>query len=58
MNDKRYLGDSVYAEYDGHVLVLTTENGASVTNRIELVSDVYDALVRYVDHMTKGELPQ
>ncbi len=29
---KAYLGDGVYVEYDGFHLVLTTEDGAHVTN--------------------------
>lgn len=33
---KRYLGDGVYADFDGEVITLTTENGVSVTNTIEL----------------------
>lgn len=33
---KRYLGDGVYADFDGEAVILTTENGVSVTNTIEL----------------------
>lgn len=36
MKDKSYLGDSVYAGYDGYHLVLTTENGSGPSNTIYL----------------------
>lgn len=45
---KRYLGDGVYADHDGHGLVLTTEDGISETNRIVLEPEVYEALLQYV----------
>lgn len=50
---KVYLGDGVYCEWDGYALVLTTEDGASVTNRIVLESEVYAALVEYVAELQK-----
>ncbi len=46
---KTYLGDGAYVEFDGFALVLTTEDGVSVTNRIVLEPQVYDALRRYVE---------
>ena len=48
---KEYLGDSVYVEYDGWSLVLTTENGYhdDPRNRIVLEPEVYAALARYVE---------
>jgi len=48
MNSKTYLGDGVYAEIvDGSVL-LTTEDGISVTNKIYLELEVVDALSKYL----------
>lgn len=53
---KTYLGDSVYADFDGDYpaltpyngyIVLTTENGFGATNTIFLESKVMDALIRY-----------
>jgi hypothetical protein len=44
---KTYLGDAVYAEYDGYYLVLTTEDGESITNRIYLEPEVLQALRAY-----------
>lgn len=45
---KRYLGDGVYVEWSMESLVLTTENGIEVTNRIYLEPEVYAALVAFV----------
>ena len=60
---KTYLGDGAYAEFDGYGIVLTTENGISVTNRIVLEPDVYRSLAKFVDalkenadtHLTLGD---
>jgi ribosomal protein L14 len=38
---KRYVGDGVYIDFDGFSIVLTTEDGRSVTNRIVLEPEVY-----------------
>ena len=46
---KTYLGDGVYAEFDGYHLVLTTENGIAVTNTVALEPAVYAAMTRYVE---------
>ncbi len=57
---KTYLGDSVYAEYDGYGHILTTENGdGPPSNLIYLEPQVYDELVRYVEHLgdQKNETP-
>jgi hypothetical protein len=45
---KRYLGDGVYVEWSMESLVLTTENGIEVTNRIYLEPEVYKALLEFV----------
>jgi len=45
---KTYIGDGVYVEFDGYALVLTTEDGISVTNRIVLEPDVWASLGRFV----------
>lgn len=44
---KQYLGDSVYADFDGVYLVLTTENGFGVINEILLEPEVVLAFERY-----------
>jgi len=48
---KTYLGDGVYADFDGYALVLTTEDGVRETNRIVLEPHVYQSLVEFVDHL-------
>lgn len=51
LTDKQYLGDSVYAEFDGYHIWLTTENGFpdDPTNRIALEPPVLAALVAYAN---------
>ena len=46
--NKSYLGDSVYAAYDGEFITLTTENGLGPSNIIHLESQVVDALLGYL----------
>ena len=36
MNNKRYLGDGAYVEFDGNGLKLTAENGMRATDTIYL----------------------
>jgi hypothetical protein len=50
---KDYMGDSVYAEWDGHDLTLTTENGYpdDPRNRIVLEPEVWASLVKWVERM-------
>lgn len=45
---KVYLGDGVYVTFDGWSIVLTTENGVSITNTIFLEPEVIDALLAYM----------
>lgn len=52
---KSYLGDGIYADFDGYQIVLTTENGLCTTNIVYLEPSVYQALLRYVDNLKKGE---
>jgi hypothetical protein len=47
MDVKQYLGDGVYANYDGEFIILTTENGIEVTNEIFLDRAVFGALAKY-----------
>lgn len=44
---KRYLGDGVYASWDGFQIWLTTDR-ESCTHRIALEAGTYDSLTRYV----------
>ena len=45
---KQYLGDGVYADVEGTMIKLTTENGIEATNTIYLEEEVWDALQNYV----------
>lgn len=49
-NFKAYIGDSVYVQFDGYHIVLTTENGYpdDPRNRIALEPEVYSALGEWV----------
>ena len=51
---KVYLGDGVYCEADPSLgaIVLTTENGIEVTNRIVLEEEVYQNLIDYYQSIT------
>lgn len=48
---KTYLGDSVYAEFDGYHIVLTTENGFGPSNTICLEDSVLRALIQFADSL-------
>jgi hypothetical protein len=48
---KTYLGDGAYADFDGYAIVVTTEDGVSVTNRIVFENDVYENLVKFVEKL-------
>lgn len=52
---KVYLGDSVYAAFDGFGIVLTTENGYGASNTIVLEPEVYAALTAFVAAVPKDE---
>ena len=53
--EKVYLGDSVYAIYDGYNIVLTTENGLpnDPSNLIALEPSVLQALVNFAPYDLK-----
>jgi hypothetical protein len=48
VRNKVYLGDGVYAMFDGFQVVLTTEDGFRVTNTIVLEPDVMASLVDFL----------
>lgn len=54
--DKEYIGDGVYAEYDGNMGIwLTTENGYFVTNKIYLEDTVFYDLQLYWKRMREED---
>jgi len=52
--NKQYLGDSVYVEFDGYTITLTTENGLpnNPSNTIHLDCDLIDRLYEYKKSLT------
>ena len=48
---KQYIGDGVYADFNGFHVVLTTENGISVTNEIYLEDVVMAALLDWHERL-------
>ena len=55
--NKVYLGDGVYADHDGFGMVLTTEDGIRVTNRIVLEPQVFGALMEWANQLGKQVNP-
>jgi hypothetical protein len=55
---KVYLGDGVYAKYSTATgtpeIILTTEDGERITNRIVLEFDVVSNLIRFVESLGAG----
>lgn len=45
---KTYLGDGAYAEFDGHGIALTAENGITATDRVYLEPGVIAAFLRFL----------
>lgn len=57
MSLKTYLGDSVYADFDGYYISLTTENGLPTdpSNVIELEPSVLHSLLIFIKHLNIPE---
>lgn len=51
--EKQYLGDSVYAEWNGYGVVLTTENGLGASNTIVLEPETWLALVEFCQRVAE-----
>lgn len=51
-----YIGDGVYVEFDGYMLILTTRDGiVNPTNAIALEPEVYARLVTYVEALKAAQ---
>lgn len=50
-----YLGDAVYASFDGYQIWLYTTNGIYVTNKIALEPEVWGALMRFKKDLGNGK---
>jgi hypothetical protein len=51
METKVYLGDGVYAQFDGYNIALTAEDGVRVNNIIYLEPDVMEALIKFYNSL-------
>ena len=49
-----YIGDGVYAEYDGHGIWLKANGDSNDDDRIYLEPAVWNALLQFVDRLSKG----
>jgi len=54
MSEETYLGDAVFASFDGYQIWLRTGDGNN--NRIALEPGVYAALVRYRDEIYQRDI--
>jgi len=52
--EKTYLGDSVYAHFDGWAITLETNNGYGPNNTIHLEPEVYEALTAFVGRLQQA----
>lgn len=52
---KEYLGDAVYVDFQRDMLVLTTEDGRTISNTIWLEGQVWKALLNYVKRINQNE---
>lgn len=46
---KEYIGDGIYVAFDGYMVILTTENGIEVTNRVGIEPREWAKLAKYVE---------
>lgn len=53
-NPKIYIGDGIYAEYQGYCVVLTTENGICVSNTIVMEKEHVDSLYEWFNKMRES----
>jgi hypothetical protein len=51
---RAYLGDSIYASFDGFNVVLTTENGLEPSNTIVLEPQVCQELINFITNIQNG----
>jgi len=48
---KVYLGDGLYASFDGYQFALSAENGIQATDTVYLEPEVLDAFLRFVEQI-------
>ena len=57
MVTEMYLGDAVYASFDGFYIMLRTSNGISTTNEIALEPGVLDNLNTFREQLKRPPEP-
>jgi hypothetical protein len=55
---REYLGDGLYAEFDGWQIRIFAHNGVNSTNVVFLEPDVLAAFLRYVEKLKGGSVVQ
>lgn len=50
-SNKEYIGDGVYADFDGYQITLTAENGIQATDTIYLEPHIWVRLQKYVEQL-------
>lgn len=58
MPEKTYLGDGVYAEFDGFQIWLEAESSFGMKMRIALEPSVFDALYHYAERIATAAREQ
>ena len=51
LNHKTYLGDSVYASFDGYNIILSLDNGFGNYNHITLEPIIVEAFLRFKERV-------
>lgn len=52
---KQYLGDAVYADFDGNHLILSVEDGISASHIIYLEAEVVTSLLEYIECLREDD---
>lgn len=55
-DEKQYLGDGAYVNFDGYHVVLTAENGIYATDTIALDPEVLERFLKYVERLMEVTL--
>jgi hypothetical protein len=51
INEKEYLGDGAYVDFDGYQIWLTTSNGIRTTNEVALEPLVLERFLQYIERL-------
>ena len=56
MENPRYLGDGVYAKYDGYQIELMANDHMNPTDRIYLDSSTLTSFLKFIDEIKENNL--